>query len=55
MPIPEGYHEILTADYGDYMQFPPEDKRVPLTHNLVFYDLDHSYLNYKGKYYCVTD
>lgn len=26
---PKGYHEILTALYGDYMQLPPEDKRAP--------------------------
>lgn len=53
MPIPKGYHEILSAYYGDYMQYPPEDKRTPATDNIVFYDLDHSYLDYKGKYYCV--
>ena len=27
LPIPKGYHEILTATYGDYMQFPPVEKR----------------------------
>ncbi len=53
MPIPEGYDQMLRAAYGDYMQLPPEDKRTPATDNLVFYDLDHSYLDYKGKYYCV--
>lgn len=35
--IPEGYHEILTKCYGDYMTPPPEDKRI--TH--------HSYNVYK--------
>lgn len=25
--IPSGYHSILSTIYGDYMQFPPEDKR----------------------------
>lgn len=25
---PKGYHEILTGLYGDYMQLPPEEKRV---------------------------
>lgn len=53
MPIPKGYDEILKAYYGDYMQFPPEDKRKPAIDNIVFYDLDHSYLDYKGKFYCV--
>ncbi len=26
--IPKNYHEILTSDYGDYMQLPPVDQRV---------------------------
>ena len=25
---PKNYHEILTADYGDYMQLPPEEQRI---------------------------
>ena len=25
---PKGFHEILTMTYGDYMQLPPEEKRV---------------------------
>lgn len=52
MPIPAGYDQILKAAFGDYMQLPPEKQRKPATDNLVFYDLDHSYLNYKGIYYC---
>ena len=24
---PIGYHEVLTAYYGDYMKLPPEDQR----------------------------
>lgn len=28
LPAPIGYDDILTRTYGDYMQFPPEDKRV---------------------------
>lgn len=27
--VPVGYHEILTLLYGDYMQLPPLEKRVP--------------------------
>ena len=26
---PKGWHEVLTVIYGDYMQMPPEEKRVP--------------------------
>jgi len=33
-PIPEGYDRWLTKVYGDYMQLPPEKKRVP-HHNIV--------------------
>ena len=28
VPAPVGYHEFLTVTYGDYMQLPPEEKRV---------------------------
>lgn len=55
MPIPKGYDEILKAYYGDYMQLPSKDKRKPAIDNIVFYDLDHSYLNYKGMYYCTRE
>lgn len=54
MPIPAGYDSYLKSAYHDYMQLPPEDKRKPATDNLLFYDLNHSYLDYKGKYYCVN-
>lgn len=26
-PVPAGYHEVLTAKYGDYMRLPPEQER----------------------------
>lgn len=29
-PVCKGYDKYLTKLYGDYMQLPPEDKRVPL-------------------------
>lgn len=34
--IPEGYDEILRGNYGDYMQFPPEEDRVPHHEYKVF-------------------
>lgn len=33
-PIPKDYDKILSDAYGDYMQFPPEEKRVP-THGII--------------------
>ena len=53
MPIPAGYDSYLRSAYHDYMKFPPENKRKPATDNLFFYDLDHSYKDYKGLKYCV--
>lgn len=34
---PKGYHEILTGNYGDYMQLPPIEKQVTHHVNNVFY------------------
>lgn len=28
LPVPSGYHEILSRQFGDYMQFPPEEERA---------------------------
>lgn len=53
MPIPKGYDRLLKSAYGNYMKLPPEEQRKPGTDNLVFYDLDHSYVDYKGRYYCI--
>ncbi len=33
--VPSGYHEYLTNVYGDYMKFPPVDKRV--SHHYHYY------------------
>lgn len=51
MPAPVGYDGCLKAKYGDYMSFPPIEKRCPFTKNIVFYDLDNGYLKYKGSKY----
>lgn len=53
-PLPVGYDEYLKIVFGDYMQLPPKDKQVA-HHDAYFYDLDNSYLQYKGKYYCNTE
>ena len=39
LPVMQGYHEYLTIAFGDYMELPPEEKRVP-HHDLVKLDLD---------------
>ena len=46
--------KYISFVYGDYKKLPPEDKRTTL-HNTVKIDLDTSYINYKGKYYCVNN
>lgn len=53
-PIPAGYDGYLRTAFGDYMELPPEEKRVP-SHDLLFCDLHHSYREYKGKYYCTGE
>lgn len=52
MPIPQGYDEYLKIAFGDYMELPPEEKRIA-HHDVVICDLENSYKIYKGKYYCV--
>lgn len=39
------YDEYLTRVYGDYMQIPPEEKRIQ--HNFYHLDLEHPYRDYK--------
>ena len=52
--IPKNYSDILAQLYGDYMQLPPEDKRVP-HHSHYFLDLDRRWtieeiIEYKKKH-----
>ncbi len=43
--LPEKYDEYLTRLYGDYMQLPPEEKRV--THHYTdIIDIEHPYTDY---------
>ena len=45
---PAQYHNWLTQVYGDYMQLPPEEKRVG-HHYVDVIDLNQSYLEYKRR------
>ena len=54
MPVPIGYDQYLRIAFGDYMILPPEDKRIP-SHDAVLVDTEHSYVNYKGTYYCLKE
>lgn len=51
MPVPIGYDTYLRMAFGDYMQLPPEEERIP-KHEAVLVDTEHSYRKYKGTYYC---
>ena len=42
---PGCYHQWLTQVYGDYMQLPPEEKRVP-HHFVAAFDTETPYTNY---------
>lgn len=54
LPVMKGYRKYLKRIWGDYMQLPPVEKRIA-KHHVVFMDLDKSYTNYKGIYYCVNE
>ena len=50
--VPIEYAKYLTVYYGNYMELPPENKRV-IQHKTVIIDLDTPYTEYKGIYYNV--
>lgn len=50
MPVPVGYDVYLKMAFGDYMQLPPEENRIP-KHDAVFIDMENSYKLYRNKYY----
>lgn len=51
LPLPIGYDTYLTMAFGDYNMLPPKEKQVA-KHDVIWYDLNQSYQQYKGKYYC---
>ena len=51
-PCPKGYDSILATQYGDYMKFPPVEKRGTW-HDKVIFDPDIAYRDYLNIYYDV--
>ena len=49
VPIPIGFRKILERQYGNYMQFPPVEKRGSW-HNDAIYDADTAYTEYLKTY-----
>ena len=54
MPMPAGYDTYLRMAFGDYMQLPPEEKRV-CHHEYEVLDTKNSYLKYRGIHYSAAD
>lgn len=50
LPVPVGYDTYLKIAFGDYMKLPPKDRQIA-SHDVIFMDLNNSYLIYKGKKY----
>ncbi|MEG0229640.1 MAG: LicD family protein, partial [Oscillospiraceae bacterium] len=50
-PVPVGYDVYLKTAFGDYMKMPPKEKQIA-HHDVVFFDLENGYENYRGKYFC---
>ncbi len=53
LPIPVGYDMYLKMAFGDYMELPPENKRV-CHHEYEFMDMKNGYINYRGVKYLIS-
>ncbi|MGI6180370.1 LicD family protein [Butyricicoccus intestinisimiae] len=51
VPLPTDYDGYLKMAFGDYLTLPPKEKQIA-KHNTVLVDLEHSYKDYQGIYYC---
>lgn len=45
VPVPVGYDNLLTIQYGDYMKYPPVEERGRKNDQIIF-DPNHSYTDY---------
>lgn len=45
VPLPNGWEQIMTEYYGNYMEFPPVEQRVSLHADMII-DMDTPYKNY---------
>lgn len=52
VPIPARVNEYLSICYGDYMKLPSVENRK-FHHEFAYIDFDKSYVDFKGKYYCI--
>jgi lipopolysaccharide cholinephosphotransferase len=50
--VPQGYDHLLKTWYGNYMIPTPIEEQVIKLGNVVFVDIENTYLKYKGIYYC---
>ena len=50
LPLPVGYETYLTMAFGDYMELPEKEERIP-SHDGIYIDLENSYKKYRGIYY----
>ena len=49
---PEGYEEVLTRMYGDYMDYPPVSARGAWHEGAIMFDPEHSYAELTAKNAC---
>ena len=45
IPVPKNYDAILTNMYGDYMEYPPIEKRGAWHEGILKFDPDVSYID----------
>lgn len=46
VPVPKNYKEILTNTYGNYMEYPPVEKRGAWHNDMILFDPDHGYKDF---------